>query len=406
MMKKKVWLLLLAAFLLSACDTGVSLERNDAPKAGITPPHLLTPTYQPTSEVKVTVIETATPTQLPQRKNCEAGMITLEGGQKIEYPSMTYGGMLSWRMPGGQMVVARCENSQVIVTMTLPVDLASATPTSRPTATLTQVPTPTGTPVPTSTAVPTATPTKVPQAVVYSGECPKTLAELLVLTQRMSKAELDALARKCNTQVSVAQAVPTPSSTQQMGDWQLQYFGGATPQMTGWKFENLVKSWDKFPNVDNPRFGFLARDGVEYGMAESAFGQLASRVDVNVPAMHYRLVTGEYDIPGVDTGTDVSGGVVGHGIMLINVGNVTAMFRNSMVDYGFTVEGRYWNGDAMPVTVRALLSHTAYNMLNQAGAVNPGANCSIPGGCTSVRLVFVILSGNEVLMKGVSFVSR
>lgn len=193
--------------------------------------------------------------------------------------------------------------------------------------------------------------------------------------------------------------------------WSIAYFPGATDQMKAWEFQDLVKDWDKFPNVDLPKYQFLAQDGVEYGMAESAYCQRFQKCDVNIPAMHYRLVTGDYTIPGVDSCTIDEG--AGCGIMLINVGTVTAMFRESSIDYGFTVEGRYWNGDAMPIAIRALLSHVAYNMLNVGGnllginfPVNQGANCSSAFGCQKVRLVFAVTSGNELLMKGLTTVSR
>lgn len=204
---------------------------------------------------------------------------------------------------------------------------------------------------------------------------------------------------------SVTITAPTAVSKTNMGGWELSYYKGATPTMLGWKFELLVKDWKDFPNVDFKPYNFLAKDGLEYGMAESAFGQLNKKVDVNTAALAYRLITGDYMIPGIDQCSgDV--GLSGCGIMLVNVGDVTSMFRNSEVDYGFTVTGRYWNGDAMPKTVWALLSHTAYNMLNFGGGVNAGANCSVAAGCKNLRLTFAILSGNELLMKGTTLVRK
>ena len=197
----------------------------------------------------------------------------------------------------------------------------------------------------------------------------------------------------------------TAVSTATMGGWNISYYKEATPALKQWKFENLVKDWKDFPNVDFKPYNFLAKDGLEYGMAESAYCQRSQTCDINVPAMHYRLVTGDYSIKGIDS---CQGEVTkaGCGIMLVNVGNVTAMFRESMVDYGFTVAGRYWNGETLPIAIRALLSHVAHNMTNQESKVNQGANCSVSDGCQSVRLTFVVISGNEMLLKGTTLVSK
>lgn len=201
--------------------------------------------------------------------------------------------------------------------------------------------------------------------------------------------------------------VSTPLTTTQQGGWKVELYEGATDQMKGWirQLEDLVKDWSKFPNVDFQKYSFKASDGVEYGMDESAYCQRSQTCDVNVPAMHYRLITGDYNIQGIDECSFDKDGA-GCGIALFNVGDVTAMYRESMVDYGFTVEGRYWNGDAMPTTIRALMSNTAYNMLNMSGEVNPGANCSSPNGCPRVKLTFVVISGNQLLMKGTTTVTK
>lgn len=192
------------------------------------------------------------------------------------------------------------------------------------------------------------------------------------------------------------------------GKWNVITYKGVTDQIAGWgkDLKDPVLDWSEFPNVDFPKYSFKAADGVEYGMAESAFCQQGQTCDVNVPAMHYRLITGDYAITGVDECKKATDKDPGCGIILINVGGVTAMFRDQHVDYGFTVEGRYWNGDAMPVTIWALSSNTLYNMLNQAGDVNMGANCSVYNGCQSVRIAVVIMSGNQILLKATTTVAR
>jgi hypothetical protein len=200
---------------------------------------------------------------------------------------------------------------------------------------------------------------------------------------------------------------PDPIDTLTSSGWTVTFYEGVTVQMRQWAedLEPVVPGWSEFPNVDFPKYDFEAKDGLEYGMAESAYCQQDGRCDVNVPAMHYRLITGDYAIPGIGE-CSAGNGRDGCAIALFNVGEVTAMFRDGTVDYGFTVFGRYWNGNAMPVTIRALASNTAYNMLNVEGGVNRGSNCSNPDGCEVVEITANILSGNQLLMKAVTHVAR
>lgn len=208
--------------------------------------------------------------------------------------------------------------------------------------------------------------------------------------------------------VVTATPVPVPTVVEQAsitkGAWTITYYQGATDQMKNWggSLKDPVTDWSKFPNENFPKYNFSSKDGVEYGMAESAYCQQDQRCDINVAAMHYRLISGDYIIPQIDEckATDTQGCA----IVLVNVGGVTTMYRNSSVDYGFTVTGRYWNGDAMPITIWALSSNTAFNMM-EANKVNRGANCSVPQGCKSIRFAFTIISGNELLMKGVAVIN-
>lgn len=194
-----------------------------------------------------------------------------------------------------------------------------------------------------------------------------------------------------------------------LGDWELTFYPGATEQMKVWGESILhlpiVTDWSKFPNVDFSDYDFKAEEGVEYGMAESGFCQQDERCDINVPAKHYRLISGDYAIPGIDE-CEFAKDNAGCAIALFNVGETTAMFRDAHVDYGFTVFGQYKEKEVMPKKIRALLSHTAFKMLNIEGGVNEGANCSSPDGCSRVRLAFAIISGNQLLMKGVTSVGR
>lgn len=244
-------------------------------------------------------------------------------------------------------------------------------------------------------------------------------------------ALLAACERQASTQVptetlepiATATETPTPTATPEkiatrenveVGDWNVEIFDGATDQMKGWveELKNLNPViWPNFPNVDNPQADFVAANGLEYGMAESVYCQQDETCDIPVSAGHYRIITADYNIPGIDacTGSEANHGC---GIMLINVGDVTANFRGAKVDTGFTVFGRYWNGDKLPEAIYGGLSHVANNMLNLDSALNPdgsvnaGANCSVREGCKSVRLAFAIVSGNELLVRGVTTVNR
>lgn len=273
------------------------------------------------------------------------------------------------------------------------------------------------------TAMPTATPLNLAQLATMIAPTPIPPTATPVLTATIAALQTQVamgpvtgtpLAGVTGTPVVNATPNSTPSTAITLtplaitttGNWQIAYYDGVTDQMRGWgrDLKNLVTDWSKYPNVDFTKYNFKAKDGVEYGMAESAYCQRSQTCDVNVPAMHYRLITGDYNIPGIDECSFDNG--AGCGIALFNVGNVTAMYRESHVDYGFTVEGRYWNGDAMATTIHALMSNTAFNMLNQSGGVNAGANCSVPGGCGKVRLTVVIISGNQLLMKATTTVSK
>lgn len=191
--------------------------------------------------------------------------------------------------------------------------------------------------------------------------------------------------------------------------WDIQYFEGATSEMHNWVFQILAPAvWPNFPNVDNGVYP--ASQGVEYGEDLSAFCQQDQTCDFNVAARHYRLYTGDYSLDGVGACKETE---TGKGCMLlaVNVGEVTAIFRDQTFDYGFTVTGRYWDGNFLPQAMWAVMSHASANMLNMSTSLNPGgtnagANCSVPGGCSSVEATFVVTSGNEILMIGQSEVSK
>lgn len=229
------------------------------------------------------------------------------------------------------------------------------------------------------------------------------------------------------TQLVAQTEIPTAKATQTIApeatateekvkveNWNIETFAGVTDQMKEWvgALKNLdpVK-WPEFPNVDNSEANFVAANGLEYGMDESIYCQQDQTCDIPVAARHYRIITADYNISGIDSCTGSEAGQ-GCAIMIINVGEVTANFRDSIIDTGFTVTGRYWNGDKLPEAINGGLSHVANNMLNLDSTLNPyksvnaGANCSVVDGCKSVRLAFVIISGNELLVRGVTTVNR
>lgn len=188
------------------------------------------------------------------------------------------------------------------------------------------------------------------------------------------------------------------------GAWTISYFLGATQEMGNWKFQNPdPKIWKVFPNVDNDVY--KATDGVEYGMAESIYCQQGLKCDVIVAARHYRLITGDYDTVFGKCAYGNNG--AGCALLIVNVGDQTVVWRDQMVDAGFTVTGRYWNGGKLDQAIWAVGSHAAYNMLNlSSDKTNAGANCSSPAGCPKVKVTFVVVSGKEILMKGETLISR
>lgn len=205
----------------------------------------------------------------------------------------------------------------------------------------------------------------------------------------------------------------------EQGNWTVTFFDGATEQMNGW-FSRLrdprPSLWPRYPNVDNAEANFDASDGLEYGLDESVFMEQNEFGRFPVQARGYRLISGDYNIPGIDR-CEAESAEAGCAIAIFNVGEVTADLE-AWVRQGFTTTGRYWNGDTLEVAMWALSSHVSANMLNMAtfGAgedtlnqpdrTNAGANCSVPDACDRVRFTITITSGNQLLVRAVTFVSR
>lgn len=190
-------------------------------------------------------------------------------------------------------------------------------------------------------------------------------------------------------------------SSGQMAAWEIQYYTGATQMMKDWVFSNPDPTWVEFPNVDWPAGKFVAAHGLEYGQELSDFCQQDMRCDFPVAARSFRSITADYSIAGV--GECQEGGTgIGCAVILINVGDVSAEFRDQQVDTGHTITGLYWHGDFLDEAISALASHVSYRMIGvpSGNPASPGANCSVPAGCEGVDITFVVLSGNELLLRG------
>lgn len=170
--------------------------------------------------------------------------------------------------------------------------------------------------------------------------------------------------------------------------------------------------WKRFPNIPNPDVpgfrvvnGTQVPDGLEYGTYSSPFC-FAHPCDLQVGAWEYRYISGDYKFLGTECKGDMSKGCM---LVLINVMDQSFTWRNQDVDNGFTLRGRYFNGDALEWGVWGLVSHGAANMLNMetfaregeilnSGAPgNSGANCGSPLGCKSVDVTVVVHAGDAII---------
>jgi len=171
--------------------------------------------------------------------------------------------------------------------------------------------------------------------------------------------------------------------------------------------------WKTFPNVPNPDVpefrvvnGSQVPDGMEYGTYDSPYCS-SHPCDVPVGAWEYRYISGDYRFLGTECKGDGDNGCM---LVLINVMDESYTWRNQDVDNGFTLRGRYWNGDALEWGIWGLVSHGVANMLNMEtfaregevlnagdGPGNSGANCGGPGGCKSVDVTVVVHAGDAII---------
>lgn len=185
--------------------------------------------------------------------------------------------------------------------------------------------------------------------------------------------------------------------------------------------------WPTYPNVANPKVpDFQVANGVEYGQDDSPFCEQDQRCDWVIPAWHYRLISGDYKFTSPEFSyscQNVEGQPrKGCLIVLFNVMNESFTWRNQSVDNGFTVMGRYWNGDELQWAVWGLTSHAVANMLNyptirdattgnvlNAGgnSSNAGANCGVQTeACGVVDTMVIVHAGDRILATMHTTVSR
>ncbi len=117
--------------------------------------------------------------------------------------------------------------------------------------------------------------------------------------------------------------------------------------------------------------------------------------DIDVPQYYYRVITaGTIKVSqlGVDcTATETKG----CGLVIINHFGSTAMFRESVVDNGFTVAGLVFDmstPEKVSLVAQALIDHYALRMTNNP---NEGANCGVRTGCEQWEWHVVVIGNGE-----------
>lgn len=258
-----------------------------------------------------------------------------------------------------------------------------------------------------------ADPADVLDLIQSDPEFLKSVAEQIALSHPVATVEpteevsgdTDVESPEVDPDLTGGAVVTKVQDTKKFGQWKVQYFTGATTLMKDFKFTDFVPGWEKFPNEDWSAGDFLAKNGLEYGQELSDFCQQDKTCDFPVAARSFRTITADYDIAGIRECHEAGTGI-GCAIIIVNMGDVTASFRDQMVDTGHTITGLYWNGDEIDQAISAWASHVVYRMVGVPSPVpaNPGANCSVPNGCKGVDITFAIISGNELLVLGNSIV--
>ena len=213
---------------------------------------------------------------------------------------------------------------------------------------------------------------------------------------------------------------PTPSfsSTETHGAWTINATErlAENPIVMAWMDrlqDPAPEMWKTFPNVPNtdvPEFrvvdGTQVPDGMEYGTYDSPYCY-TDPCDFIVGAWEYRYYSGPYNFEGFECG--MVGSDQGCLLLVINVMDQSYTFRDNSFDNGFTLRGRYFNGDALEWGVWGLVSHGSANMLNMPTMAHPdevlnsgdpgnsGANCGTPQGCNSVNVRVLVYAGDALI---------
>jgi hypothetical protein len=213
--------------------------------------------------------------------------------------------------------------------------------------------------------------------------------------------------------------MPPVKSTWSQGSWDvIEYDLDDDPIVKGWlkKLKDPAPEvWRTFPNIPNPDVPeFDVAAGAEYGVANVPYCQQDMRCDLVVPPWHYRLVTGNYQFLDRTCGSEG----VGCLLLVINVMDKTYTWRDVIVDNGFTVPGRYWDGDKLEWATWGLVSHSSANMLNMPTLAsedkvlnagdpgNAGGNCGNVNGCDTIDATVVVHAGDRVLAIAHTTVTR
>ncbi|MBP6044979.1 hypothetical protein KA525_02370 [Candidatus Woesebacteria bacterium] len=213
---------------------------------------------------------------------------------------------------------------------------------------------------------------------------------------------------------------PTPSfsSTETHGSWTYKATErlAENPIVMAWMDrlqDPTPEMWKTFPNVPNtdvPEFrvvdGTQVPDGMEYGTYDSPYCY-TDPCDFIVGAWEYRYYSGPYNFEGFECG--MVGSDQGCLLLVINVMDQSYTFRDNSFDNGFTLRGRYFNGDALEWGVWGLVSNGSANMLNMPTMAHPdevlnsgdpgnsGANCGTPQGCNSVNVRVLVYAGDALI---------
>jgi hypothetical protein len=187
---------------------------------------------------------------------------------------------------------------------------------------------------------------------------------------------------------------------------------------------SLWKTFPNIPNTDVPEFRVVkcadnpskdcVPDGMEYGTYDSPYCS-SHPCDMPVGAWEYRYITGDYKFLDTECKGENGKGCM---LILVNIMDQSYTFRDQDVDNGFTLRGRFFNGDALEWGIWGLVSNGAANMLNMPTLAHPGevlnsgdpgnsgANCGNPEACKSVDVTIVVHAGDAIVAVAKTTVTR